>query len=120
MGVHVVDPGVWAMIKDGRLNGFSMYGQGRRVEKVIQLEIPDSGVIKGTVIKGNDQDHTHEFVVKFDQQGKFLGGETGPAVGILEDGHVHSIRKGTATEETNGHSHRFSYAESINANQLES
>lgn len=118
MGVKVVDLNVWNMIKSGDLNGFSMYGKGVRVERTIQLEIPDSGIIKGTVEKasGNahDSDHYHEYAVKFDTSGNFIGGETGPAIGGVDD-HVHSIMKGTATESTNGHSHRFSFLESVNA-----
>lgn len=118
MGVKVVDPNIWKMVTDGDLNGFSMYGQACKVERVIELEIPDSGIIKGAVEKASgealDNNHYHEYTVKFDTQGQFLGGETGPAIGGADE-HVHSIRKGTATEGTNGHSHRFSFQESINA-----
>lgn len=118
MGVKVVDPNIWRMIKDGDLNGFSMYGQACKVERVIEFEIPDSGVIKGVVEKASgqalDNDHHHNYTVKFDNSGNFLGGETGPAIGGADE-HVHSIRKGTATEGTNGHSHRFSFLEAINA-----
>ena len=34
---------------------------------------------------------------------------TGPG----PDGHVHKILRGTATEETDGHSHRFSFVEGV-------
>jgi len=122
MGVHIPDPNIWAMVKDGRLNGFSMYGHGIRVERTIELEIPDSGVIKGATEHDRDQgtgSHYHEFTVKFDVTGKFLGGETGSAIGS-GDQHVHSVHKGTATEQSSGHSHRFSFVESVNANQVDS
>lgn len=115
MAVHIADDNVWQMVKDGRLNGFSMYGQGHRVERVIEMDIPDSGIIKGRVAK-EDYDHLHDYAVKFDTKGKFLGGETGPAIGGDET-HVHSIRKGTATEDTNGHSHRFSFLEAVTASE---
>ncbi len=118
MAVHIADDNVWQMVKDGRLNGFSMYGKGRRVERVIELDIPDSGIIKGSVKRDKDHDHDHQYIVKFDMKGNFLGGETGPAIGGDET-HVHSIRKGTATEDTNGHSHRFSFLEAVNASEID-
>jgi hypothetical protein len=121
VGMYIPDVNVWKMVKDGRLNGYSMYGKGRRVERVIELEIPDSGVIKGTVQEHDDgaDKHYHEYTVKFDAKGKFLGGETGPAIGG-DGSHVHSVMKGTATEPTNGHNHRFSFLEGVSASEVES
>jgi hypothetical protein len=122
MGVKVLDPQVWKMVKSGQLNGFSMYGKGRRVERVIELEIPDSGMVKGTVDKSEQDDHTHSFKVRFDNDGNFLGGDTGPALvkGAKVDDHTHRITKGTATDEANGHSHRFNFLEAINARETSS
>lgn len=100
LGVKVPD-NEWEMVKSGELNGFSMDGFGYRVEKDIELELDD--VLKGETEVA--EDHTHTFYVKYDSEFKFLGGDTSPG----PDGHVHKIIKGTATEVTNGHSHRFDH-----------
>ena len=42
-------------------------------------------------------------------RGNFLGGMTNPA----PDGHVHRIVRGTVTEPSNGHAHRFSFVEGV-------
>lgn len=117
MGVHIVDSDVWAKVKDGTLNGFSMYGNGTRVQRLVELEIPDDGIVKGVV--DTTGDHRHNFVVRYDMDGKFLGGETGPALGG-DNNHVHAIHKGTATESTDGHNHRFTFREALSAHQVTS
>jgi hypothetical protein len=105
VGVKVSDPAVWHMVKSGELNGFSLDGHGFREDKVFTIEIPN--VLKGdTDVVGN---HRHEFTVKFDDDGNFLGGQTdrGP------DGHQHQILRGTVTEMAAGHTHRFSFVEGV-------
>ena len=93
---------IWPMVKSGELGGFSMYGSGERIPTMITIEIPDDGIVKGdTDIM---ESHTHKFLLKFDNKGSFLGGETSSV-----EGHSHSITKGTVTEEENGHRHRFSF-----------
>ena len=59
--------------------------------------------------RGIANDHFHSFVVKYDADGTYLGGVTGPA----PDGHFHKIIKGAATEMTEGHNHRFSFVEGV-------
>lgn len=105
IGVKVPDGDVWGMVKSGELNGFSIDGHGVRVESVIEVTLPD-------LLKGETDEvagHKHLFFVKFDAEGNFLGGETsaGP------DGHVHKILRGTVTEESGGHAHRFSFVEGV-------
>jgi DNA adenine methylase len=39
VGVHVTDPQIWAMVKDGRLRGFSIGGYANRVP-VAESEVP--------------------------------------------------------------------------------
>lgn len=105
LGVKVPDPDVWALVKSGELNGFSLDGQGFRVPTTLEFEVPD-------LLKGETTDtdgHTHEFYVQFGPAGEFLGGQTS----VAKDGHFHPIRRGTATEEVSGHSHRFSFVEGI-------
>ena len=102
IGMHVPDDIVWKKIKDGEINGFSMEALVHLDERIVELEIPE-------VLKGSTSDvggHTHEFEVRFDGEGNFVGGRTS-----LTDGHRHQIHRGTVTEETNGHTHRYSIAE---------
>lgn len=104
VGVKVPDETVWAKIKKGELNGFSFDGVGFREPTTLQVEIPE----KLTGLSDRANDHAHQFVVKFDKDGNFLGGET-DEVG----GHSHKIVKGTLTEEVDGHTHRFSFVEGM-------
>lgn len=105
LGVKVPDPVVWAMIKSGELNGFSLDGFGVRVDTVLEIEMPD--VIEGRTDVVDD--HDHDFYVRFDRDGNFLGGMTGPG----PDGHRHKIVRGTVTEEERDHEHRFSFVEGV-------
>lgn len=105
IGVKVPDVKVWAGIKSGELNGFSLDGMGVRTDTILEVDMPD--VLHGTtdLVAG----HSHTFFVKFDTAGNFLGGKTdaGP------DGHVHVISRGTSTEKSEGHAHRFSFVEGV-------
>jgi len=105
VGIHVPDPELWAGIKNGELNGFSMEAMVQAEKKIIEFEVPD--IIVGTTLS-DDTGHTHEYTVKFDEQGNFLGGSTD-----VVDGHVHPIVKATVTGETEGHTHKFSIVESM-------
>ena len=105
IGVKVPDAAVWKMVKSGELNGFSLDGYGVRTPTTFSVEMPE--LLKGeTMTEGN---HSHQFVVKYDRQGNFLGGYTNPA----SDGHVHQIVRGTVTEPSSGHVHRFSFVEGV-------
>ena len=99
IGMHVPNDDVWAKIKKGEINGFSMEAIVTRIEQDAELEIPPS--ITGLTSKS--EDHTHTFTVKYDDKGNFMGGITGMAAG-----HTHRIVAGTHTENTQGHTHRFS------------
>ncbi len=105
LGVKVPDPLVWSLVKSGELNGFSLDGEGVRVDTVFEVEMPET--ITGETDESDG--HSHKFFVKYDSDGSFLGGWTdeGP------DGHRHSILRGTLTETANGHAHRFSYVEGV-------
>jgi len=102
VGIKVPDPKIWSLIKSGELNGFSFGGRGYREEIVVSIEVPDHVSGLSDSVAG----HAHQFVVKFDEDGNFLGGETDTVAG-----HTHKITKGTLTDEVNGHAHRFSYVE---------
>ncbi|QIG66811.1 DNA methyltransferase/prohead protease protein [Rhizobium phage RHph_TM16] len=106
IGVYVPSDEIWAMVKSGELNGFSLDGTGVRVATEVTLTMPD--IMKGRTTKADDG-HDHEFVVWFDGDGNLIGGITdeGP------DGHKHEILRGTVTEDASNHNHRFSYLETV-------
>ena len=83
---------------------------GPKQFEILEIEIPDSGIIDGEVIEMND--HTHAYAIKFDEQGNFLGGDTGPGGG---DQHTHQISRGTITDPggQDGHVHKFSFLERL-------
>ena len=105
VGVKIPDNQIWKSVKDGTLNGFSLDGFGVRQDNTLEMNIPS--LLKGET--DTTQDHSHGFLVKFSDNGEFLGGETTPA----KDGHVHKITSGTITDVVNGHSHRFSFVEGV-------
>lgn len=104
VGMHVPDPEMWVAIKSGDINGFSMEALVRLAEREIVIEVPDE--ITGTTSEA--EDHTHTFIVRFDDEGNFLGGRTSEG-----GGHSHEILRGTVTETTDGHTHRYSFAEMV-------
>ncbi len=103
--VKVADD-LWPLVKSGELGGFSMYGSGERIPTMITIEIPDDGVMKGQT--DDTSDHTHSYSIRFSKEGDFLGGETN-----VVEGHSHKITKGTVTEKTDDHRHRFSFVEAL-------
>lgn len=103
VGVKVPDDKLWKKIKTGELNGFSLEGSALRVDADDPIEYPNTLTGETDLANG----HSHTFQVWFDDEGKFLGGETGPG----PDGHVHRITRGTLTDKVNGHAHRFSFVE---------
>lgn len=108
LGVWVPDD-LWEQVQTGEINGFSMYGNTNKVERTVEVELPDDGKIIGKT--EDNAGHTHQYQIQFDQDGNFLGGVTDTV-----DGHAHTISKGTATEKAgeDSHSHRYSFLEIIN------
>jgi len=105
VGVHIPDPKLWALVKDGKLNGFSMEALVVKRPREIELEVPE--IIIGQTLS-DDTEHTHEYSVRFDEQGNFLGGSTD-----IVNGHIHNISKGTVTDMADDHNHRYSIVEAI-------
>ncbi len=106
MATHIPDDDLWAAIKGGELNGYSMAGWSTRADGELHLEIPPFFV--GRTVDGPDG-HDHAFKVFFDQDGEFLGGETS-----VDGEHWHVIKRGTVTEPGgDGHVHRFSFVEAF-------
>jgi len=113
LGVWLPDH-IWKEVQDGKLNGFSMFGRGEREHKVLELDIPDDGILKGETADAGIVLHTHPYMVSFDDAGKFQGGKSGPPMPAF-DAHTHVIKSGTITEAggEDGHVHRFSFLEVI-------
>lgn len=106
VGIYIPDDTIWAAVKSGELNGLSLDGFGVRIPTTLEIDIPD--VLTGLTTETDG--HSHEFYVRFDAFGNFLGGQTSPSP---VDGHSHTIKRGTVTETVNDHNHRFSFVEEI-------
>ena len=109
MGVHIPDDDLWAAVEKGEIGGFSMYGKAVREPRMIEIEVPDDGVLKGETA---DYDgHQHTYLLQFSlETGACLGGVTDEVAG-----HSHVIKKGTVTEPggPDQHRHRFSFTEQL-------
>jgi hypothetical protein len=110
VGIHVVNPATWAAIEKGDINGLSMYGSGSREDRVIEIEIPDDGIIKGDT--HDYAGHKHQFYLQLNEQGKVVKGHT-DAITLDGVAHSHLIKGGTVTEPSHGHSHRYSVSDAL-------
>jgi hypothetical protein len=102
---HIDNPETWAKIKKGEINGYSLEAFVTRDPVELEVEVPP--VISGKTQssrKGEEEPHAHEFYVSYREDGGFLGGRTD-----LVNGHFHVIKRGTVTEESSGHRHRFAH-----------
>lgn len=106
VGVHIPDKATWAKVEAGEINGFSMYGEGVRVAKTLEVEIPDDGLIEGETLLFDD--HVHRIIIKLDSEGQLIGGETDEV-----NGHSHKVSKGTVTDDASGHNHRYSLQDAL-------
>lgn len=110
VGMHIDHAETWDKIKKGEINGFSIEAMVNKTLTEVEIIVPP--FLNGKTFKADDG-HAHSFSVSYNDQGVFLGGETG-----ITNGHRHAIRKGTVTEVTNGHSHRFSHVEGISLKEV--
>lgn len=109
IGMHIPDDGLWAAVKKGEINGFSMEALVTRHEQEMEIEIPP--VVTGITSKSETPviaEHTHRFFISYDAEGVLKGGVTDDDLG-----HTHAILAGTHTETTLGHRHRFSSVDNI-------
>ena len=114
VAVKIPDPEIWQQVMEGNINGFSMYGRTKKVERVVEIEIPDDGIVKGVTEKSNKGDHRHDYRLLFNNDGEFVGGI---AMKSDDADHEHTISKGTATEfgGSDKHNHRFSFLEALSS-----
>lgn len=104
VGVHIPKDEDWDKVEKGEWNGFSIEAFVSKTVVDAELEIPP--ILSGKTIKS--EGHEHMFHVAYDESGRFMGGKTD-----VVNGHFHTIKRGTLTEETNGHTHRFSHIENL-------
>jgi hypothetical protein len=97
--MYVDDSNVWDAIKANELNGFSMEASGYSRDVEVEIDVPEY-VIGETL---PEDGHAHKFVAFFSADAKMTGGETdaGP------DGHTHILIRGTITEPSSGHAHKY-------------
>ena len=98
MAVKIDDATIWDQIKKGELNGFSFEAYVSKQQAVVELEVYPQSVGQTEEADG----HSHFFFAELDADGKVIGGRTSEAAG-----HVHEVKRGTATEICAGHAHRI-------------
>lgn len=109
VGVHIPSPDLWAMVKNGTLNGFSLQGMSECFDEVIEYEVQDQITGMTDEVAGDGcPPHSHAFTVSYGPDGSFLGGFCAVACN-----HTHDIVKGTVTGESRGHTHRFSFIDQM-------
>lgn len=104
VAIHVDNDVLWEQVEKGEINGLSMEALVVREPQEVEMEVPP--ILSGVTQKS--EDHEHEFLVSYSPEGVFKGGRT-----TTVDGHYHDIKRGTITEEVNGHTHRFSHVEGL-------
>ena len=101
MGVKCPDD-IWKLVKSGDLNGFSFYGNSKKVPAKVLVEVAKQ--IAGVTEKNTEEilpSHSHTFVINLDDKGNIVSGKTDV---VME--HSHPIKHGTATEDELDHRHR--------------
>lgn len=109
VGIYIGNDEIWKAILDGTINGLSV--QALVLEEEVEVTIANAGEVTGFTTTNDD--HSHKFIVTYDEEGNFLGGKTD-----VVDGHYHTIRTGTATAFATRmggktHKHNFSYVDQL-------
>ncbi len=115
IGMHIPDVEIWKAIKDGEINGFSMQALVKKKKQFVTVTLQQTIQGRTSVMQGaNGKPHDHSFEVKFDAEGRFLGGRTS-----TDQGHFHVIRSMTVVEMAppGPHNHRYSVMEHVNVEQ---
>lgn len=105
LGVKITDPVLWKKVVKGTIAGFSLEGKARKVNAKVEVIVKTQQF--GETAPDEEDGHTHYWWAKIDPvTGKVIKGFTSE-----ENGHTHIITKGTATNMTGGHKHRFTLHE---------
>lgn len=106
IGMHIDDDDVWDSIVAGELNGFSYEAMMNVLQ--VQVEMPVDTWRTGTTQPDILDDHTHEFFILLDGEGRVTSGGTSET-----NGHSHLIRSHTFTESSDYHSHIFNFIQGV-------
>lgn len=99
LALKINDEMVWDLIKDGKINGYSVALKAKRKKELAEVEYKTHNFTKSQ----ETDNHFHYVFYELDKTtGKLINGRTNEV-----DGHYHTIESGTATQESNGHSHRY-------------
>jgi len=109
VGMHVDNDTMWKKIEKGEINGFSMEAMVTKTPVVVEMDIPP--IIQGRTTK--EEEHDHIFFVAYNDDGKFLGGRTD-----VVNGHQHLIRRGSVTEKSEDHCHKFSHLDDLQLTEV--
>lgn len=103
MAVHIPQDEVWEEVKSGKLNGFSFFGEVRKIPAKARVAVTRKmeGVTEDSM-DGPLPPHEHDVLLMFDQNGRLMSGKTEETLN-----HVHEIKRATATELEWEHAHRM-------------
>lgn len=97
---------MWEKIKKGELNGFSFFGEVRKVPARAKVTVMRKmvGETEDSIEGGLLPPHSHGITLKFSSDGRIESGETNE-----EFDHIHKVLRATATEvnEEWEHGHRL-------------
>lgn len=102
VGMHIPDDGMWNEVLDGTINGYSYEAFVKTL--YTQMEVPDDKTRLGITQPDNFDQHTHEFFVLLDDDGRPIAGGTS-----VVNGHSHSISQHTITDKAFEHSHIYNF-----------
>lgn len=98
----IKDPMLWRMVKNGEINGYSFEIMTYRRD--LEVDIEYSSWYYGFTDPDPHDKHDHPFMVRLDDNGEIIWGQTGPG----SDGSpAHTISKSNITEAVSGHLHRI-------------
>lgn len=98
VSLKIHDLKLWDDIKAGKYNGYSIELYTRKEDALVLIDI----IPEVFGITEENLGHNHVFYLTVNDDGRVTGGTTSE-----DDGHTHTIKCGTATEEADDHSHRF-------------
>ena len=102
VGMHISDDELWDAVLSGDINGFSY--EALVTSLTVQMNASIDRVKFGITEIDPVDNHSHNFMVVLDEDGRPISGGTS-----VEHGHSHTISTHTYTDSSFGHSHRYNY-----------
>ena len=103
LGVQLPDE-LWNMVKEGKLNGFSLAASVNKYPAKVLVEVAKQivGETEPSDKGGVLPPHVHNYIVNLDNDGRIVSGKTDAVLG-----HSHEILASTRTEKSFDHTHRI-------------